>query len=278
MKPARRVGVGSETPPGDPGDRRQDAMTSAQTMLRRCPVVFGCLVLLVWLGGCRARPELVPPGVLVSPYAAEAAVAVIPPRNESGASFVDADAVGDKIVAALAQTRGLRCLPLNRSIEAMRALNLPAVTSPMEAQQVARAMGVDGVVVGTITAYDPYNPPVIGVTLALYAMPSLGGDSGGPLNDPRLLSMQATDSGYTGASGNEPASVSSVHLDARSHDVLLKLKRYARGRKEADTALDWRVFTASMDLFTEFGVHEAVRGLLDHEWLRLARLAAETKR
>ncbi|MBZ0173558.1 MAG: hypothetical protein K8E66_14340, partial [Phycisphaerales bacterium] len=232
------------------------------------------VLLAVSMTGCHARPELQPPGVLVSPYAADAAVAVIPPRNETGASFVDPDLMGDKIVAALAQTRGLRCLPLNRTIEAMRALNLPAVTTPMEAQQVARALGVDGIVAGTVTAYDPYNPPVFGVTLALYAMPSLGGDSGGPLNDPRLLSMQASDSGYTGAAGNEPASVESVHLDARSHDVLLKLKRYADGRKEAGTALDWRVYTASMDLYTQFAVHEAVHGLLDHEWLRLAQLAA----
>ena len=272
------------TAPGwDTRDERQDAMTSAQTMLKERPAPCGmstrtmglALVLLaVLMVGCRARPELVPPGVLASPYAADAAFAVIPPRNETGASFVDPDAVGDKIVAALAQTRGLRCLPLNRTIEAMRALKLPAVTTPMEAQQVARALGVDGIVAGTITAYDPYTPPVFGISLALYAMPSLGGDSGGPMNDPRLLSMQASDAGYTGASGNEPASVESVHLDARSHDVLLKLKRYTDGRKDADTALDWRVYTASMDLYTKFGVHEAVGGLLDHEWLRLARLAA----
>ncbi|USN99442.1 MAG: hypothetical protein H6810_01845 [Phycisphaeraceae bacterium] len=257
-------------------------MTSAQTMLKKRPerelsaLGLGLgLALLAALVGCQTKPRIPMPGVLVSPYAAEAAFAVIPPRNETGASFVDPDAVGDKIVAALAQTRGLHCVPINRTIEAMRALDLPAVTTPTQARQLARVMGVDGIVAGTITAYDPYNPPVFGVSLALYAMPSLSGDTGGPLDDPRLLSMQASDSGYTGAAGNEPASVESVHLDARSHDVLLKLRRYAEGRKEAETALDWRVYTASMDLYTQFAVHEAVRGLLDHEWLRLARMAAK---
>jgi len=265
--------------------RRQDAMTSEQTMLR--PLARNHLVRALAMiiaaafvglvpGGCASRPDLVPPGVVVSPYAADAALAVIPLRNESGASFVDSDAVTDKIIAALSQARGLRCLPLNRTIEAMRALELTAVTTPIQAQQVARAMGVDGIVVGTITAYDPYNPPVFGVSLALFAQPSLGGGGGGPLDDPRILSFQATDAGYTGGSSNEPTSVESVHLDARHHDVLLAMQRYARGRKDAGTALDWRVYTASMDLFTQFGAHEAVRGLLDNEWLRLARLARET--
>ena len=257
-------------------------MTSAQTMLTEpsransfalgfMGFVSGLAVLMV-VPGCASKPELVPPGVVVSPYAADAAIGVIPLRNESGASFLDSDAITDKVIAEMSQVRGLTCLPLNRTIEAMRALELPAVTTPIQAQQVANAMGVDGIVAGTITAYDPYDPPVLGLSLALYAQPSLGGDGGGPLSDPRLLSFQATDAGYTGGSSNEPASVESVHLDARSHDVLLALKRYAEGRTEARSALDWRVYTASMDLYTNFGAHEAVRGLLDHEWLRLARL------
>jgi hypothetical protein len=86
----------------------------------------------------------------------------------------------------------------------MRALEFPAVRTPIEAQQLARAMGVDGIVAGTITAYDPYDPPVFGLSLALYAQPSLGGDGGGPLSDPRLLSFQATDAGYTGAARTSP--------------------------------------------------------------------------
>jgi len=249
------------------GPRRGAAARWARMLSALC--VGACL-----LAGCRAKPELVPPGVLVSPYAADAAFAVIPPRNESGASFVDPDLIGDRLVAALAQTRGLRCVPLNRTIEAMRALGLPSVSSAQEANALARAMGVDAIVAGTITAYDPYNPPVFGVTLALYPQPSLTGARSGPLDDPRLLGMQATDAGYTGAAGSDPVAVEAVHLDARSHDVLLKLQRYAEGRRESGTALDWRIYTASMDLFTEFGAHEAVRGLLDHEWLRLARHAA----
>jgi hypothetical protein len=239
--------------------------------------VFALALLLLGaaLGaGCRAKPELIPPGVLVSPYAGDALFAVIPPRNESGVSFVDPDRVGDMLVAAVAQARGLRSLPLNRTIEAMRALELPSVSSATEANQLARALGVDGIIAATITAYDPYDPPTIGLTLALFPQPSLGGRREGPLDDPRLLAMQASDAGYTGARGSEPTAVESVHLDARSHDVLLKLRRYAEGRKEKETALDWRIYTASMDLYTQFGAHEAVRGLLDHEWLRLARVAS----
>ena len=85
------------------------------------------------------------------------------------------------------------------------------------------------------------------------------------------VSEMKLSSGPKMAEHGRTAAVESVHLDARSHDVLLALRRYAEGRTAKGTALDWRVYTASMDLYTRFGAHEAVRGLLDREWLRLAR-------
>ena len=67
-----------------------------------------------------------------------------------------------------------------------------------------------------------------------------------------------------------PASVVSEYLDGKNHGVLMDLERYARGRHEADTALGWRRYLASMDLYTEYGAWRAVGRLIDHEWLRLA--------
>jgi len=55
---------------------------------------------------------------------------------------------------------------LNRTIAAMRALRMSDLKSPAEVRQLASELGVDGVIVGSITAWDPYDPPKLGIALA----------------------------------------------------------------------------------------------------------------
>jgi hypothetical protein len=64
----------------------------------------------------------------------------------------------------------------------------------------------------------------------------------------------------------------SEHLDAKNHQVLMDVKSYAEGRHDPKTALGWKRFTASMDLYTEFAAWRTVGQLVDHEWIRLARV------
>ncbi len=230
--------------------------------------------------GCGGpKRSLVPPQVAVSPYdpaGGEALWAVAPPKNESGTSTVDAQAIGDDLVAAAGQVRGLRCLPLNRTIEAMRAAGIASIESPREAEAVATLLGVDGVLVSTVTAWDPYNPPVMGLTVALFTRPGrlLAPEDEG--FDPLVFGLQATDFAYGPDSVKTPQPVNTAggHFDAQGHDVLLAVKQYAEGRVEPGRPLGWEAYLASMDLYTEFVAHEAVRGLLGKEWLRLARTVA----
>ena len=103
-------------------------MTSAQTMLNRVFSLTIIVALSLVLGACsmtKERDPLSPPGVIVSPYDStqgDVLWAVIPPLNESGTSIAQSDAIGDAIVAAAQGVRGVRCLPINRSIDAMRSL------------------------------------------------------------------------------------------------------------------------------------------------------------
>jgi len=249
-------------------------MTSAQTMLA---MLLSCV--LIGLTGCSTtdhRDRLDVPGVIVAPYDTrngEVLWAVIPPMNESGVSSVREDEIGDQIVAAVQGIRGVRCLPINRTLQAMRETGIHQITSTNEAIALANAMGVDGIIAGSITAYDPYDPPTLGLALALYSRP--GTMKRGPKTnlDPRALTMAYSDFGKFDGSrfSGDPVNAVSQHLDARDHAVLMDLKRYAEGRSDNSSALRWRVYIASMDLYTQFVAHHTVGRLIDEEWLRFAR-------
>ena len=73
-----------------------------------------------WGTGCAAR--LSQPIVLRAPYETERVWAVVPFANESGVSNADGVAVADRFVSEIEQVEGLRCLPLNRTLAAMRSL------------------------------------------------------------------------------------------------------------------------------------------------------------
>tara|TARA_R110002073_G_scaffold1715_3_gene12322 strand:- start:80875 stop:81705 length:831 start_codon:yes stop_codon:yes gene_type:complete len=266
---------------------RQDAMTSAQNML--APAFFATLMLIVsiFMSGCEMSPkrdQMYAPGVIVSPYDTfdgDVLWAVIPPRNESGTSLADDLAIGDSIVEAAQGIRGVRCLPLNRSIEAMRQLGFSrGIQSSSDAHKVAEYLGADAVLAGSITAYDPYDPPVFGLALALYAKPGTMANASQSKLDSRALTMAFSDFGtYDGLTfAGEPVSVVSEHLNARNHEVLMAVKSYAQGRSDHQSALAWRVHIASMNLYTQFAAHHTIGRLIDEEWLRMARTQRTQRR
>jgi len=245
----------------------------------RTPIlVTPAIIALLLLTGCATSPTetLTAPRTLVAPYEStkgEVLWAIVPLRNETGTTIVKPDAVSDKLVAAVEEVRGVRAVPLNRTIEAMRALDLPALHTPDQARALAVAMGVDGVLVGSITAYDPYTP-AFGISLALYAPPGGSGFQPSPLR-PRELAARPTEGAPPPRSRrNEPPSgIVSEHFDAKNHQVQLDVKAFAQGRVRGQSALGWKRYLASMDLYTEFAAYRAVDELLKQEWTRSSAVA-----
>lgn len=253
-------------------------MTTVQTMLSRWIVRVIALAMVLPLVSCETGPaprRLIPPTVTTAPYSTaggDLLFAVVPLRNESGVGSVDTMRVGDAVVGAVAQVNGLRCLPLNRTIEAMRSEGLSAVTTPEEARLLADALGVDGLLLGSVTAYDPYNPPTLGLSLALLgrtqavSVPASGVDT-------RRLRYQPTEWNYFPDSrfSEGPASAISEHLDSRRHDIQMAIRSYATGRDDERYPLGWERYMLSMDLYTSFAAAYSVARLLDAEASRLAQ-------
>lgn len=229
-------------------------------------------VLALAAAGCSSNSDrLDAPQVLVSPYdtsQGDALWAVVPLANESGVAGIDTYMIADKLVAQIDQVRGVSCLPLNRTIAAMRARGMNAVRTPEDARVLSQTLGADALVIGTITAYDPYDPPKLGLAVALFAQPR---ERAGEV-DPMRLGQAYSDDRVRVQSAYEtrPVATVSEQYDGRAHDTLMDVKNYARGRHDTSSATGWRGVLASMDRFTEFAAYSSISRLIDQERLRVA--------
>lgn len=242
-------------------------------------VCLACLLLpAAVLGACASAPKdrLGAPNRTVAPYSSvrgDVIWAVAPVRNESGTIDAETDALGDRLVAAAEEIEGVRCVPLNRTIEAMRVLGMSAVRTPGDARTLARAMGVDGILVATLTQWEPYTPK-LGIALALYAAPDWAASADRTI-DPRVLSSSPTvRSGGGSRYADSPTATASRHFDGKDHQVLHEVKSFADGRLQQPTALGWRRYLASMELFSEFASFQILHDLMGEEWLRSAVVTA----
>ncbi len=225
------------------------------------------------LAACQStEPPLSAPRAIVAPYDADTGDvlwAVAPLRNESGTSHADALSITDAVITAAEETRGVRAVPLARTLEAMHALGLEAVRSPQDAMRLGQRLNVDAVVVGSVKSYDPYTPSM-GMALALYGRSARAGAEAPQGLDPRALTASPVDrANPTTVFSQSPAATASENLDAKNHDVLMELRRFAHGRAPMDSGLGWERYTRSMALYTEFVAYAMVDRLVQSEWMRV---------
>lgn len=243
-------------------------------MPRPLSVVLVAIMVVTALSGCQSAPraELQPVQTLISPYdtsRGEVLWVVAPLANESGVTLFEPKEITDKLIAATEEIRGVRTVPLNRTMQAMVALEMRSVRSPSDALKLAEALGADGILVGTITTYEPYTPK-LGLTVGLFGRgEAMGSDQGA--TDVRELRTATSEERPRTRFGTGPLSLVSSHLDGKNHQVQADVRNYARGRQEGQSALGWKRYLSSMDLFAEFASYHVLDQLVDAEWLRVGR-------
>jgi len=239
-------------------------MTSKQVMLSLVMVVLVT-------GGCMNSR-----GGLTPDYPDRQLWAVAPLRNESGSIQADGLKVADHLAHQLEDAYRIDMLPVNRTIATMEALQIPQVTNMEQAMQIRAAMEVDALLIGSITAYDPYDPPKLGLAIELYVDPRRDPSS----FDVRRLQRSATDELALPSSArrsDQPVSTVSIFFDAADPHIRYLIERYGKRRGVDEKDRDaWRLYRMSMDLYTEFVCHEASTRLLRAEAQRLAPPPAKT--
>lgn len=242
-------------------------MTSTQFM--RIGLIALALILL-----CGCAPRLTQPETLAAPYEHTQVWAVAPFNNESGMSIVETDRVADMFVQQLQDVYGINALPVNRVIVAMRELDMPMVQSPSDARALLNVLGVDGLIVGTVTAYDPFRPMTFGAAIELHLAESRTRLAS---LDTRSLTRTAAGEISPGQVGpRNPVAQAAGIFDARNHDTLAHLKRYATGRNVPDSAYGKDIYLVRMDLYMQFASYRLLSGLLDSERVRLSPIVEES--
>lgn len=228
--------------------------------------------LSVFLGACQSN-GLKPPRFTLSPYEEGIVVAVVPLEDDTTAGDADIASATERLIESIHEVRGLSALPARETTLAMRRLGIEDLTRTNDVNRLAIELGVDAIVDGSVTAWDPYNPPRMGVTLR-WIRPA----------DPRALIGRApairSSAFSTGALlESQPGDIIGPppvrlvrHFDARSHDTLIELENYAEGRTALGRPLELRGYTLRMDLFTKFAMASSIRELLDDVWLRRSRV------
>ncbi|MGH7213763.1 MAG: hypothetical protein ACREIT_03245, partial [Tepidisphaeraceae bacterium] len=229
--------------------------------MRSIVIAIACVALITH-AGCAKKPK--PYGV-ERPLALAGATrqqvwAVAPAVNLSGQQ-VDALLQADLLYGQAQQVRGVTVVPVNRVVEVYEALGIETVQSEEQASLVCDLLGCDGLLVPTITVYDPYNPPKLGASLQLFLKPATYARPA--TVDPRELARQAAPPPDAPLPHGPTGFVQSVGMfDAANGSVRDRLMLYAQGRNDPQGPLKTKEYLISMDRYVGFVYHELIEDLV----------------
>jgi hypothetical protein len=227
------------------------------------------------LSGCEKPPQ--PYGQEISLNLAgtgQQVWAIAPAVNLSGVR-VDELLQADIVYGQVQQVHGLEVIPVNRVVEVYEGLGIAKVESAGQAALVCDLLGCDALLVPTVTAYDPYDPPKLGAGLQLFRKPrgytrdpnvdvrqlarSLAPSRQKPANLPIGLGIGG-DPGSTGAESIGPdgaipsgTTLQAIGLfDAADGSVRDAVSFYALGRHDPTGPLGSREYLLDMDRYCGF--------------------------
>jgi hypothetical protein len=131
--------------------------------------VLACIVILLGTPGCSLiLPDVSHQAVIHNPFPQLNKVAIAPFFNQSDEKTVDGRKFALAYFAELQTVPGFEVVPLGVVEEAIIE-NQVDLSRPSEARRLAQILGVDAVVIGSVTDYTPYYPPRCGMRVEWYA-------------------------------------------------------------------------------------------------------------
>jgi len=186
--------------------------------------------------------------------------AIAPAINISGQSQIDPLLQSDLVYQEMQKVHGLTVIPVDRVVEVYVSLKIDKIQNERQAYDICQTLGCDGLVVPTVTAYDPYDPPKFGASLQLFVKP--GTFQRMPKLDPHELERSATTTPLpTMPETHNMAQVVEIY-DAADGTVRDKVSEYSQGRTDPNGPLGVNEITQSMDRYCAFGYHELLNELL----------------
>lgn len=130
---------------------------------------LGLLALAIAMSvGCAAIPSVTEKPTFHNPFPQISRVAVLPFYNQSREATVDGESIGEIYASELQKIPGYEVIPIGVVREALNTLP-EEPRNGRDFQKFAQYLGVDAVLVGSVTEYHPYYPPRMGLAVHWYA-------------------------------------------------------------------------------------------------------------
>ncbi len=238
------------------------------------------LSLITGIGGCGPGkpPEYGIEQPIFFPLRKKQVWAVAPAFNLSGERQVDSILQADLLFEQLQQVQGLTVIPVNRVAEVYGVLKIDHIQSERQAMMVCDLLGCDGLMVPTITVYDPYDPPKLGAALQLFVKPPTSVKptvrQASTAIHPRDMARQAAPAkgeSLPAAQAPDPNFVQVVGIfDAANGSVRSALMRYASGRNDPVGPFGAKEYLVSMDRYCGFVYCSLISELINAPKLKRA--------
>lgn len=229
-------------------------------MTRRSTIAL-CTPLLAFLAlGCAEKA--IPYGresINYAPRYGPRSVAIAPCINLSGQSQPDPLLQADLVYQELQQVRGITAVPVNRVVQVMSGMRLRTIESTEQAWAICDAIGVDALLLPTITAFDPYDPPKFAGSVQMFVRKST--NRSGQI-DPRMLSRRATGGEVQPSDRNADFIQVAAMFDAAAGSTRDRVDAYAKGRIDPAGALGTKEFYLNMDRYAAFAWHALLEDAL----------------
>jgi hypothetical protein len=189
--------------------------------------------------------------------------AVAPALNLSGQRDVDPLLQADIVYGQLQRVRGLTVIPVNRVAEVYNSLRIERVQSAEQAAIVCDLLGCDALVVPTVTAYDPYNPPKMGASLQVFNRPGSFSRQAAAAVDVRELSRAAAPPPDESLPRQPDTFIQAVGMfDAANGTTRDAVLSYAAGRNDPVGPMGPKEYIASMERYCGFVYYELIADVL----------------
>ncbi len=170
---------------------------------------------------------------VTNPVAGLSRIAVVPFFNLSPEPSADGHRFADAYFAELQKVPGFQVLPVGVAEAAIQDLQLD-LQNPEDAMKLGQILGVDAVVVGAITDYNPYYPPRVGLQVSWYSAHPWGFSPGvptEPLAPKRFLNPSIARRNANRRKGDGTAS--NAGANAKRDNVYAEHSTLFRGQSEA---------------------------------------------
>ena len=232
-----------------------------------------CLATSVWSTGCSMIKG---PAAcrIANPHLGSMTVAVAPALNLSGSTDFDPSRLADLMASELSYADGIAVVPVSRVLAVLAAQGAGGIESPEHALELVDLLGVDAILVFSVTEYDPYDPPSVGLAAQLFGrLPTPRGSL-----DPHAMERHATLAASPVTFRPDWLLGEAEQVFDASHDAVARdIRRFASQRTADDSPYGWRKYVVSQQHYMRYCCHAMIRELLGYD-LGIGYAAAELRR